>query len=184
MARAAGWRIITPICGARPRRLTGRPRACGRWAARGSARICGNITCSPATKNYLEQNLSRHERRGAILPRHAGGRPDEPLARDLSFAFAGKHASRRPYQHLRRADDGPGNSARPVRQLHPGLGNSRRGPGIPRAGRHRPRAPRAACRSARRDSFRNGCRTGTWQAPEIHHRHVSHLYGLVSQRPD
>ena len=42
-----------------------------------------------------------------------------------------------------------------------------------------PRAPAwRPIRSARPGSFRNGWKIGTSRAPEPHHRHVSHLYGL------
>ena len=53
MARAAGWPITTPTCGAPPRRLTGRPGASGRAAAHGSACICGTITEFSGDKEVL-----------------------------------------------------------------------------------------------------------------------------------
>ena len=85
--------------------------------------------------------------------------PTQSLAGDQSVRFAGKRASRR-FGSDRRADDGFGNSARPVRQHHQGGDNSRRGRRFPE-NNSPPRATGSRrCKSVRRDSFRNGCKTG------------------------
>ena len=64
-------------------------------------------------KKALAAHYPHDARGGAVLPGHAGGGADAPLARDLPLGLAGELApSGR--EHLRRADDGYADFARPV----------------------------------------------------------------------
>ncbi len=98
-ARLGGASQHRPLARDR-RRLTARTPACGRWAARGCATSFWDTLPVHRRQKVFEENLSGHERRGAILPRHAGRGADASLARHLSVALAGKRQSRRrKHQH-------------------------------------------------------------------------------------
>ena len=99
------------------------------------------------------------------------------MARHLAVAVAGEPPSLR-HEHRRRARDGPPDPARPLRQHDPRGGDPRRRRGL-RAAARRDRA-----RGCAPDQIGKAGQLQEWledwdmEAPEPHHRHVSHLYAV------
>ena len=123
------------------------------------------------------KNLSGHEGRGAVLPRHARRGTQAPLARHLPVAVAGKPAS----PSARASAPGRRWTWKFCATCSPIASRPRKFSAWTKisANNSPPRAPGSRrCKSAPPDNFRNGWRIGTLKAPDIHHRHVSHLYGL------
>ena len=129
-------------------------------------------------RGYLRAHLPAAQRRGAVLPRHARRGADAPLARHLAVAVAGEPASVR-HVARGRSDDGRADPARAVRQRDRGRGV--RSASTPTCGRSGARR----ARGWRRSQIGSAGQLQEWlddwdmQAPEIHHRHVSHLFGLL-----
>ena len=181
MAPAAGWRITTPTSGGRPRRSTGR---WGIWPT-GGAWLCQHLWehyVFSGDRRYLTTHLSGDERRGGVLPRYACGG-----ARRTSGSSPVPRSRRRTAipkaPRLRRADDGPADHPRPVRQLHPGRGRSSawtRNFRKQLAATRARLAPNQIGKAGPVAGMAGGL--GHGGAGERHHRHVSHLYGLYPSR--
>ena len=95
--RAAGSRITTPICGARPAPIDG-PQW-GMWPTGGAwltLHAVGSLRVQRRSR-LSAAHLPAAERRGAVLPRHAGRGADAPLAGHLSVAVAREPA---PVRHV------------------------------------------------------------------------------------
>ena len=101
------WRATAPMDG---------PNS-GMWPMGGAwllPEFVGALSLHPGQRLFAP-DLSRPERRRAILPRYAGRGTHPSLAGHLPVALAGKQQSRRQgHQHHRRPDDGFGNPARPL----------------------------------------------------------------------
>ena len=181
-APAAGSRITTPICGARPRRSTARSGDCGRRAARGSRSRSGIATNTRGDRAYLATHLSVAEGRGAVLPRHARRGADAPAGsspRRRSRPRTRIRSARR-WRWARRWTSRSCATCSPARS-RAARDARRRSRSAGAAGPPRARGSRR-CRSAAPASCRNGSTTGTCRRPRSHHRHVSHLYGLFPGR--
>ena len=162
------WRATAPIDGP----------TWGFWPT-GGAWLCKNLWDRydfGRDKRVPGESLSGHEGRRTVLPRHARGRAEAQVAGDLSVALTGEHASRR-RERLRRPHDGQPNHPRLVHQLHPCGGDSGRGRRLPREARSRA-ARLAPNQIGKAGQLQEWLDDWDLQAPEIHHRHVSHLYGL------
>ena len=122
-------------------------------------------------------HLPAAQRRGAVLPRHARRGADAPLARHLAVAVAGEPASVR---HVADdgADDGRGDPARAVRQRHRGGAHARDRRGLCSRRGRATRARLAPHQIGSAGQLQEWLEDWDMQAPEIHHRHVSHLFGL------
>ena len=141
-ARAAGCCTTTPICGERPGPSTAPNGACGRRAARGSARSSGitppsraiepwsraSTRCSKALRNFSSTPCADARYR---LPGHQ------------SVVVAGERPSPR-RRHLRRSDDGQPDPARSFRCARRSLGDARPRSRFPCAGSCSARPPAAA----------------------------------------
>ena len=178
MARAAGWRIITRICGARRPRLTAPIRACGRWAAPGCCQNLWEHYLFTQDKDYLRQ----------IYPAMKGAAQffldtlvEEPTHHWLVTCPSLSPENRNPAAKGTSITAGPTMDLEILRDLfahcHPGLGNSRHGQEVRRPARGHARPAGAAANRRRRPVA--GMAAGLdLQSHDLHHRHVSHLYGL------
>ena len=83
------------------------------------------------------------------------------------------------HEHMRRANHGLWKSCATCSRTLIRAGEiPERRCGVSQPGCRRARPAPPTSRLARRANFKNGCKIGTSLAPELHHRHVSHLYGL------
>ena len=114
-ARAAGWRITTPTCGAPPRPIDG--AQWGMWPT-GGAWLCKHLWDHydyGRDRAYLAERLSADEGRGAVLPRHAG----RGSAGTAGWSPVPSLSPENPHPHGASLCAGPGDGqpdpARPVR---------------------------------------------------------------------
>ena len=121
-------------------------------------------------------HLPTAQRCGAVLPRDAGGGAEPPLARHVAVAVAREPA---PLRHIadRRADDGReilrelfGNAIAAARILGSDADLQRQWSAT--------RARLAPLQIGSAGQLQEWLDDWDMQAPEIHHRHVSHLFGL------
>jgi alpha-L-fucosidase 2 len=127
-------------------------------------------------KKYLAENLSGHERRGAILPRHARRGADPPLARHLPVAVAGK-----PHPAGASICAGPTMDMEILRDLFANCIQASEILGRDKKFRQQLAATRARLAPLQIGSagqLQEWLEDWDTNAPDIHHRHVSHLYGL------
>ena len=152
----------------------------GMWPS-GGAWLCDHLwdhyEYNPR-QGLFEGGLSRHARRGAILPRHASGRPDEPLARDQSVRFAGERASRR----FGGVAAGPTMDLEILRDLFANTIKAAEILGVDADFQKKVAATRdrlAPLQIGSQGQLQEWLQDWDY-APgqDVHHRHVSHLYGL------
>ena len=116
------------------------------------------------------------ERRGAVLPRHARRGADAPLARHLAVAVARERA---PVRHV--AGVGPTMDQAILRELFGNAIKAARTLGTDadlQAKWSATRARLAPLQIGSAGQLQEWLDDWDMQAPEIHHRHVSHLFGL------
>ena len=159
-------------------RSTARTGACGRRAAPGCASTCGITTTTAATRAIWP----------TVYPLLKGAAQffldtlvEDPTGKWLVTSPVDL-AGERPSARRVASAPGPAMDSQILRDLFANCIDAARDARARRglragAARRRARSCRRTDRQGRA-SCRNGWRTGTCEAPEHHHRHVSHLYAL------
>ena len=183
MARAAGWSTTTPISGAPPAPIDGPQLGNVADGRRLAVRcICGIIMNSIRDRAYLKQVYPVMRGAAQFFLDTLVGRPDEPLAGDQSVALAGERASVR-----LRVCAGPTMDKQILRDLFANTIKAAEILGVDAAFRKQLAAARARLapnQIGAQGQLQEWLEDWDMQAPEIHHRHVSHLYGLYPSCAD